>query len=76
MLAVGVDELQGDQLEPALLEAPNDVSDETALDAVGLMIAMRPDRCGINTVHGGRAIKVRGSHLDHDVRAFVIGRHD
>lgn len=50
MLAVGVDKLQGDQLEPALLEAPNDVSDETALDAVGLMIAMRPDRCGINTV--------------------------
>ena len=50
VLAVGVDKLQGDQLEPALLEAPNDVTDETALDAVGLMIAMRPDRCGIN--HG------------------------
>jgi len=31
-----VDELQGDKLETALLEAGNDVSDETALDAVGL----------------------------------------
>jgi len=49
VLAVGVDELQGNQLEPALLEAPNDVTDETALDAVG---------------------------LDHDIRAFVIVRHD
>lgn len=31
-----VDELQGDKLEAALLKAGNDVSDETALDAVGL----------------------------------------
>lgn len=31
-----VDELQGDKLEPALLKAGNNVSDETALDAVGL----------------------------------------
>jgi hypothetical protein len=31
-----MDELQGDKLEAALLKAGNDVSDETALDAVGL----------------------------------------
>ena len=31
-----VDELQGDKLEAALLKAGNDVSDEAALDAVGL----------------------------------------
>jgi hypothetical protein len=31
-----VDELQGDKLVAALLKAGNDVSDETALDAVGL----------------------------------------
>jgi hypothetical protein len=31
-----VDELQGDKLEAALLKAGNNVSDETALDAVGL----------------------------------------
>ena len=31
-----VDELQGDKLEAALLKAGDDVSDETALDAVGL----------------------------------------
>ena len=33
-----MDELQGDQLEAAFLEAANDFADETALDAVGLMI--------------------------------------
>ena len=31
-----VDELQGDKLETALLKAADDVSDDTALDAVGL----------------------------------------
>jgi hypothetical protein len=31
-----MDELQGDKLEAALLKAGNDVSDETALDTVGL----------------------------------------
>ena len=78
MLAVGVDELQGDQLEPALLEAPNDVTDETALDAVGLMITMRHDPLSSTRLHGRRAgDQSEGeSHLDHDVRAFVIVRHD
>jgi hypothetical protein len=31
-----VDELQGDELVAALLEAGDDISDKTALDAVGL----------------------------------------
>ena len=38
VLGGGVDELQGDQLEAAFLEAANDFADETALDPVGLMI--------------------------------------
>jgi hypothetical protein len=36
VLGGGVDELEGDKFEAALLEAADDVSDETALDAVGL----------------------------------------
>jgi hypothetical protein len=36
VLGGGVDELQGNQLETAFLEAVNDVSDKSALDAVGL----------------------------------------
>ncbi len=35
-----MDELQSDELEAALLKAGNDVSDKTALDAVGLLCAM------------------------------------
>ena len=31
-----MDELESDEFEAALLEAADDVSDETALDAVGL----------------------------------------
>ena len=70
----GVDELQGNKLEAALLEAGNDVSDETALDAVGLLLS-RCDRTSFinNTaINGSR----EGPHLDHDVRAFVSGGHD
>jgi hypothetical protein len=36
VLWAGVDELQGNQLEAAFLEAVNDVADKSALDAVGL----------------------------------------
>ena len=38
VLGGGVDKLQGNQLEAAFLEAVNDVSDKSALDAVGLFI--------------------------------------
>jgi hypothetical protein len=34
----GVDEFESDELETALLKAGDDVSDETALDAVGLIM--------------------------------------
>ena len=36
MLGGGVDELEGDELEAALLEAGDDVADDAALDAIGL----------------------------------------
>ena len=36
VLGRGVDELERDELEAALLEAVDDVADEPALDAVGL----------------------------------------
>lgn len=36
MLGRGLDELERDQLEAALLEAGDDGADEAALDAVGL----------------------------------------
>jgi hypothetical protein len=71
VLGGGVDELQGDQLEAAFLEAADDFADETALDAVGLIITVR---CASASANSARwAIKV--PHLDHDVRAFVIGGH-
>jgi hypothetical protein len=38
VLGGGVDKLQGNQLEAAFLEAVNDVSDKSALDAIGLFI--------------------------------------
>jgi hypothetical protein len=37
VLGCSVDELESDEFETALFEAADDVSDETALDAVGLM---------------------------------------
>ena len=40
MLGCSVDELESDEFEAALLEAPDDVSDETALDAVRLMTVL------------------------------------
>lgn len=43
VLGGGVDELQGNKLEAALLKAGNDVADEAALDAVGLLL-LRCDR--------------------------------
>jgi hypothetical protein len=64
VLGGGVDKLQGNKLEAALLEASNDVADETALDTVGLLL-LRCDRYGvllINTVHDGRS-KVGGRTL-------------
>jgi len=36
MLGGGMDELESDELEATLLEALDDLSNETALDAVGL----------------------------------------
>jgi hypothetical protein len=45
VLGGGVDELQGNELEAALLEAADDVTDETALDAVGLL--SRCDQYGV-----------------------------
>ena len=36
VLGSSVDELEGGQLEPALLEAADDAADESALDTVGL----------------------------------------
>lgn len=36
VLGGSVDELQGNELEAALLEPADDVADKTALDAVGL----------------------------------------
>jgi hypothetical protein len=41
VLGCSVDELESDDFEAALLEAADDVSDETALDAVGLMRPIR-----------------------------------
>ena len=38
VLGGGVNKLQGNQLEAAFLEAVNDVSDKSALDAIGLFI--------------------------------------
>ena len=38
VLRGSVDELEGGQLEPALLEAADDVADESTLDTVGLAI--------------------------------------
>ncbi len=61
-----VDELQGDKLEAALFKAGNDVSDKTALDAVGLSYTMQPMRCCLHQ-HSAQAKKKR--------RAFrVMGR--
>ena len=37
MLGRSVNELEGDELEATLLETADDVSDETAVDAVGLL---------------------------------------
>jgi hypothetical protein len=37
VLGRSVNELEGDELEATLLETADDVSDETALDAVGLL---------------------------------------
>jgi len=37
VLGRSVNELEGDKLEATLLETADDVSDETALDAVGLL---------------------------------------
>ena len=74
VLAVGVDELQGNQLEPTLLEASNNVTDETALDAVGLMITMRPSRRCTER----RAIKSEGDRTLTMiyVRSLLLGMID
>ena len=40
-----MDELEGDQLEAALLEAADDVADESALDTVGLQRARPVSGC-------------------------------
>jgi len=37
VLGGGVNELEGDELEATLLETADDVSDETTVDAVGLL---------------------------------------
>ena len=37
VLGRSVNELEGDELETTLLETADDVSDETALDAIGLL---------------------------------------
>jgi hypothetical protein len=59
-----------DELEAALLEAGDDVSDESALDAVGLFNQAA-------TIDGHiHEQRETGMHLDHDVCALVIGRHD
>ena len=38
VLGGGVDELEGNELEATLLEAADDVADESTLDTVGLAI--------------------------------------
>jgi hypothetical protein len=72
-----VDELQGDKLEAALLKAGNDVSDETALDAVGLSYAMLSSstQCTSKKKKQKMGDQGNGTHLDHDVRTLINGRH-
>ena len=45
VLRGSVDELEGGQLEPALLEAADDAADESALDTVGLQRARPVSGC-------------------------------
>ena len=61
-----MDELEGNELEATLLEAADDVADETALDAVGLSCNV------VNTV--GENAWGNVAHLDHNVGA-LLDRH-
>lgn len=63
VLLGGVDELEGDQLEAALLEAGDDLADEVALNAVRL----------VGAVSAGRSRHRSGADLDHDVGALGDG---
>ena len=61
-----MDELEGNELEATLLEAADDVADETALDAVGLV--------GAEVEHDVQNDEQSTAHLDHDVGA-LLDRH-
>ena len=66
VLRGSVDKLHSNELEATLLEAADDVADETALDAVGLS-------CNVVSTVGGNAWG-NAAHLDHDVGA-LLDRH-
>lgn len=61
----GLDELEGSELEAALLEPGDDLADEVALNAVRL----QAKSASIAAVH----CDGRGSDLDHDVGALGDG---
>jgi hypothetical protein len=72
MLGGCMNELESDEFEAALLEAADDVADETALDAIRL-------ERGDSSLHEhNRKQDVRSeaaTHLDHNVCTLVDG-HD
>jgi hypothetical protein len=76
VLGGGVDEFQSDELETTLLEAADDVADETALDAVRLYRYNADDGSSSSTIYSRWMGDQGRPHLDHDVRAFVSGRHE
>ena len=45
-----MDELEGDELEATLLEAADDVADESALDTVGLIEMVSTLRSGVRSL--------------------------
>lgn len=63
VLLCGLDELQSSELEAALFEPRDDLADEVALDAVGLVTRQLDEK-----------LKIQHADLDHDVGAF-INRH-
>jgi len=63
VLLCGLDELKSNELEAALFESRDDLADEIALDAVGLVTRQLDE-----------ILKIQRPDLDHDVGAF-IDRH-
>jgi len=58
VLGGGVNELEGDELEATLLETADDVSDETAVDAIGLLHGTA-DTILFNQTHPTRGVDGR-----------------